>query len=305
MGNNKKNNFSKGKKTKRRKLISIKNKLVIIDIVLILLCVGLYIKREIAFNNTLIRVTSKDYYHMSTVLTNYFEERIENIYLAKVVEIKEDITVPFISQLPDYPNGCEATSAVMLLNAYGIEISLTEFVNSYMSKDTIYYMGGTLIGPDPETTYAGNPTDWVYGMGIYAPGIKNAMEKVIASLKSISENENIKYFVYSSYNEDYPLSYYEDSFPIVIWATVDYEPATDVYSWKSYDGSTTYTYTKNSHTIVVLDSDEEYYYINDPLTSSGGTKIKKEKLEKSFKSNGNQVVGIKVFDYTYYNLRKR
>lgn len=300
----KKGSFSKGKKARKRMLVSIKNKLIIIDIILILLCIGLYIKKETALNNTLIQVTSKDYYKMSKTLTDYFEKRIEDIYLAKIVEIKEDISVPFISQLPNYPNGCEATSAVMLLNAYGIDISLTEFINNYMSKNTIYYSGGMLVGPNPETTYAGNPADPVWGLGIYAPGIKNAMEKVIASVKSIAENENIKYFVYSSYNEEHPLEFYEDSFPIVIWATVDYTPATDVFRIMSYDGTTIYTYTKNSHTIVVTGSDENYYYINDPLTSSGGTKIEKEKLEKSFKSNGSQVVGIKVFDYTYYNLRK-
>lgn len=57
----------------------------------------------------------------------------------------------------------------------------------------------------------------------------------------------------------------------------------------------TYTYPKNSHTIVVTGVDKEYYYVNDPLQSEGNTKVKKKDLEKSFDSLGRQVVGIQKF----------
>lgn len=66
-----------------------------------------------------------------------------------------------------------------------------------------------------------------------------------------------------------------------------------MFSWRSYDSHDTYTYPKNSHTIVVVGMDEEYYYVNDPLLDSGNWKIEKKKLEDSFDSMGRQVVRIK------------
>lgn len=280
-----------------------KKVLVIVMAVLLVIFAGLYIKEKNSFKSTLTPLTKGDYFQRRLVLTDYFDNYNQDKYLDKKNNntLKTEISVPFISQLPDYPNGCEAASAVMLLNAYGIDITLTEFIESYMEKDVIYSNQGAWYGPNPETTYAGNPADGVWGFGIFAPGIKSAMEKVIANTQNIYESEDIKYYVYCNSETAYSLDYYKNSFPLVIWVSTDYEPISEMWTWKSYDNEITYTYPKNSHTIVVIDSDDEYYYVNDPLMSSGGTKIEKEKLEKSFDSNGRQIVGIKICNFVTYD----
>jgi len=55
----------------------------------------------------------------------------------------------------------------------------------------------------------------------------------------------------------------------------------------------TYTYPKNSHTILITGVDELYYYINDPLKKEKNLLIPKEKLEKSYDSMGRQLILFK------------
>lgn len=105
-------------------------------------------------------------------------------------------------------------------------------------------------------------------------------------------------YAYDTSDTAWTLDCYTSVFPVIIWATTNYEPVNEMWTWKSYDSRHTYTYPKNSHTIVVTGVDKEYYYVNDPLQSEGNTKVKKKDLEKSFDSLGRQVVGIQKFgDY--------
>lgn len=197
--------------------------------------------------------------------------------------------VPFILQNPDYPNGCESVSAVMLLQSYGIDMTVKEFVDDYLSKDVIFSKDGDRFGPNPRDTYAGDPRSATGGFGIFEPGIRSAIAKALYE----KAEDDTDYHVYGSETKA-PLSLQaSEGLPIVIWATQNYEPVKEMFSWRSYDSHDTYTYPKNSHTIVVVGMDEEYYYVNDPLLDSGNWKIEKKKLEDSFDSMGRQVVRIK------------
>lgn len=84
--------------------------------------------------------------------------------------------------------------------------------------------------------------------------------------------------------------------PFLIWTTIDYIEAKDIYEWFSYDGKNTYTYPKNSHVIVVTRVDENYYYINDPLKSEKNIQVAKDQLEKSFDSLGRQMILIETYE---------
>lgn len=222
-----------------------------------------------------------NYFRYSTMLVsqeNYYQEQFASV------------NVPFIQQNPNYPNGCEAVSAVMLLQSYGINITVNEFVDRYLKKNMIYLKNGVLYGPNPRDTYAGNPRSTTMGFGVFEPGVKLAIEKVLRD----KSKEKINYKVYGSAQKE-PLSYWKKAkLPIVIWITTNYKPANEMCTWKSYDKKHTYTYPKKSHTVVLVDVDEKYYYINDPLKNTGNTKIEKEKLEASFDSLGRQVVGIEI-----------
>lgn len=68
-----------------------------------------------------------------------------------------------------------------------------------------------------------------------------------------------------------------------------------MFVWKSYDKTTTYTYSKTSHTVVVTGYDEEHYFINDPLKGKD-IAVEKKKAEKSFDALGRQYIKIQLYD---------
>ncbi len=197
------------------------------------------------------------------------------------------LDVPYINQNPKYPNGCESASAVMLLNYFNIDISLEEFINNYLAKDKVYEKSGKRYGPNPQLSYAGDPST-SKGWGAYEPVIINAINKVLTT-----KNLNNEFKVGGSeqklsLNE---LARYYEVVPFIIWVTSDYSEITQLYKWYSYDNKKLYTYAKNEHVVVLTGIDENYYYINDPLTKKN-VQVKKEVLEKSFDSMGRQYIGI-------------
>jgi len=296
------------------------NRLKIIVVIIILLLIFsnilwfiIYKREKNSLKHSITPVTKGDYYQEQLALVSNYEiarEEKNNYEIAvsdrKILTttneiesfIKED--VPFIKQIPNYPNGCEAVSATMLLQSYGIDITVDEFVDKYMKKDAIYSQDGERYGPDPRTTYAGDPSSKTGGFGIFEPGIKLAVEKVLHD--KIEKGKS--YAVIGSDIKE-PLScYMRNKHPIVIWATTNYEPVDEMWNWKSYNKEQTYTYPRKSHTIVVTGVDKDYYYVNDPLKDEGNIKIEKEKLEKSFDALGRQVVEIEIYDMRELNFEE-
>lgn len=81
-----------------------------------------------------------------------------------------DVKVSSVCQLPDYPNGCEAASAVSMLNTAGIHVSLSDFVEKYLPKSDVRISFGCMYGPDPKEFYAGNPDAGAGRMGVLVTG---------------------------------------------------------------------------------------------------------------------------------------
>lgn len=280
-----------------------KDKIIFISLVLIILgtnfCWYKIYNREIKrVKNSLIPPLTNDYYSNQLILTNSIKRYEKNNYIYEYPNIaenkfledkylnkKEIYDVPLISQLPDYPNGCEAASAVMLLKFYGIDITLEEFFN-YLPKDKIYIENGTRYGPNPALFYAGDPKSETGGWGCFDIVIAKTINKILAE-KNPDLAPNLKTNIE-------PLENLAYNGPSLIWITIDYHEAKEIFTWTSYDKSETYTYPKNEHVVVLTGYDEEYYYLNDPLKNEKNIKVKKEVLEKSYDSLGRQSVSIKV-----------
>lgn len=194
--------------------------------------------------------------------------------------------VPFIAQNPKYPNGCEAASTTMLLNYYGMNITLTDFINNYLNMDKVYTKNGVRYGPNPEVCYAGDPASLHGGWGCFSTAIENAVNKLI-NKKYVN-----KYTVKQNTSKASLPELAKSKKPFAVWTTISYNVVKGQYTWKSYDGKTTYTYPKDLHVIVVIGQDDNYYYVNDPLKNTGNTKIAKSTLEKSFDSMGRKAIMI-------------
>ena len=271
-------------------------------------------REEETLKNALIPTLSNDYFTNQLALTNqakikedydytegqqyamyndpWYQEVIDNLYQM------EPLDVPLINQNPDYPNGCEAAAATMLLNYLGINITLEDFINNYLPMSDVYEKNGVRYGPNPAISYAGNPKDPSRGWGTFEPVIVNAITTILKKQKK--ENPKLEYNMYEN-DEKYSLKTAADQLngtftPFLIWTTIDYTEAKDIYEWFGYDKKNTYTYPKNSHVVVVTGVDENYYYINDPLKSEKNIPIEKEQLEKSFDSLGRQLILIETYE---------
>lgn len=260
-------------------------------------------KEQEKVKHAIIPSLSNDYYSSQIALTqnakNYFDEVYEmdrKEYVESEGWLLYQNEVPLVLQNPDFPNGCEAAAAVMLLNYWGIDITLQEFVEKYLLQETVYEENGVRYGPNPASYYAGNPKDEKRGWGCFEPVIANAIQNVLNVYQK--EDKATENYILRGENK-YPLSmylyYYKE--PVMIWTTINYEEVSEVYEWFSYDKKNTYTYPKNSHAIVVTGMDENYYYINDPLKETKNIPVEKAKLEKSFDSLGRQVIGIQIYHF--------
>ena len=272
-----------------------KYKIIIIITSLLFLLIGsniswylFYQKQNSRVKNSLIPSLTDDYYNNQIALTKYvkyYEEYASAIIYNSNPNYPEIKDVPLINQNPTYPNGCEAASATMLLNYYGINITLEEFI-SYLPKNEVYIKKGTRFGPDPSKYYAGDPTSENKGWGCF--------DLVIArTIKQILEERGSNLQAFLNYDKK-PINHAISDTPCLLWVTTDYEETTEIFTWLSYDKKTTYTYPKNEHVVVLTGSYDKYYYDNDPLKRETNIPIEKEKLEKCFDSLGRQYIHLIV-----------
>ena len=200
---------------------------------------------------------------------------------------------PLVSQNPKYPNGCEAASAVMLLNYYGIEITLDEFIEQYLPKNKVYESEGVRYGPDPSKYYAGDPASEKREWGTFDVVISEAIQKVIEDKQT--ENPYLMETISLNENKNALKEFFQAT-PVLIWVATDYKEVETVYEWRRKKKKYTYTYPMNSHVVVLTGYDDTYYYINDPLKNEKNIPVLKEELERSFDSLGRQAVFLNIYE---------
>lgn len=295
----------------KKKKIAVSLAFSALSVVLILsLGINLFLVREVyrereRVKNAVMPLVSEDYFTRSVIAAQYeagyYRDELEeygDAAFAKRVPVQQ-VDVKRLSQLPDYPNGCESACAVMMLQYYGIDISLSEFIDRYLPRQSVFEKGGRRYGPDPSRFYAGNPQSEKGGWGCFPPAIQKGLTDAFADrgLGKCDSNTVLlkkdgglyRYFIVDCSGAE--LFRYEE-LPMIIWVTQDYEPVSEMYEWQQFGGNKTFTYPKKSHTVVVTGYDEEFYYINDPLRAEDTVKVEKEKLEECFMSAGCLAVSV-------------
>jgi len=276
-----------------KKKKQLKNKMFIVLIFLLLLgniYFGYqYYKAKNGVKNAIIPSLNDDYFTKQLFLVEYSKDAelkteswLSDNNFANESSSSKILDVKRIGQNPVYPNGCEAAASVMLLDYYGFSISLNHFIDNFLPMRPVYEKGGKRFGPDPAKYYAGDPSSLTRGWGCFSPVIKSSISEVL-------NNDTYEVVDFSNIS----LSQLQDELPIIIWVTIDYQPVKEVYEWQDEINSKTYTYPKNSHTVVLVGFDEKNYYVNDSLQPEEILKIPKTSLEQSYDSLGRQALGIK------------
>ena len=196
-----------------------------------------------------------------------------------------------VDQRADYPNGCEAASAVMLLRRMGVDITLDQFVRRYLPTAPVYYRNDVMYGPDPNLFYAGDPSSDSHGWGCFEPVIRGAVCQLLRDLTGKPQLEANLFFA----GKNMTLRALSEHLPALIWITSGYDVTQDYYEWHSYDGKKTYRYPRGSHTVLLTTCDKDYYYFSDPLTGQSNVKVSREQLADSFDSAGRKFVAFSSF----------
>lgn len=198
------------------------------------------------------------------------------------------IDAPYIYQGFDYPQGCEAVTAVMALQHAGIDIDVDTFIDGYLDMGRSPSLGG--YGPDPEAVYCGNPKD-NSGWGCCSSVIAKAVNKLDGTGLKCERLEHATLDMLCK-------NYIDCDIPVMIWATVDMRDSSAErnYAYWKTNGGKKVRYNMYSHCLLLVGYDDEYYYFNDPLVMHcDGTKYTaypKKDVEKAYAILNSQSLAI-------------
>lgn len=193
------------------------------------------------------------------------------------------IDAPILAQKPHFPSGCEAVSAVMLLNYWGETITPDRFIDDWLPKSTRFYtQNGRYYGPDPYKCYVGDPRT-SQGYGCMAPVIERAINDYYGNQSPL---QNVSGLTLPQLCKDY----IANDQPVLVWVSIGMIEIYGSAQWYLEDG-TLFTWPANEHCMLLVGYDDTYYYFNDPYTG----KLKKYAhwiCEDRFNTLGQQALVI-------------
>lgn len=185
------------------------------------------------------------------------------------------LDVENIPQNPELPNGCEITSAAIVLNYLGYAVDKTMLAEEYLPLHIPYWEA------DPAVEFMGNPAD---ELSYYClPGaVTTAVNAYLADQDSAYTAWDI-----TGADPDELEEYVAQGTPVLVWATRAFtEPLYD-YTFTLPDGTWPYG---NSHCLVLTGYDADNYYFADPMLEI--TEIDRETFAVRFAQMGSYAVVI-------------
>lgn len=189
------------------------------------------------------------------------------------------------------PTGCEAVSAVAVLNYLGIKISPGEFIDNFLSKQSFYYADGVMYGANPEEKFAGNPYDY-YSLGCFPPVVADAIENMKEFGYKGSKKIETK-VITEEVLEDICREYVTNNIPVLVWVTVDMKESKEGTNYYFEDG-TEYTWMSGEHCMVLCGYDKDKYYFKDSLSNGRTVGYEKDIVALSYQQMGSRALVIYI-----------
>jgi len=197
---------------------------------------------------------------------------------SEVVELKG---IETFCQHPHYPTGCESVSLYILLNYYGVDVTVADIVEALPKGEEPYKKDGVYYGADPHKVFVGDPRR-ESSFGVYnEPIAKTAQQfKDGAVAESGVSLERIKKTV-------------AGRDPVIVWTTVSYERSPKVTAgWKVKETGEEIQWMGNEHAVVVYGYDADNIYVSDPYDGKKKV-IPEEDFMRSYSGFGGMVVYYK------------
>ena len=195
---------------------------------------------------------------------------------------KQMLDVPVVSQLPELPRGCEVTSLAMLLAYAGVNVDKMELASNIKKDSTPYEnKNGTIYYGHPNSGFIGdmynhsNP-----GLGVYHKPIYELAERYLPGrILDLTGEEFFKIEQHLA-----------DGFPVWVIINTKYKllPDSSFVTWQTPEGAIEITY--HEHAAVITGFDDQYVYVNDPLTVEKNKKIPKQAFIEAWVQMGRQAI---------------
>lgn len=189
--------------------------------------------------------------------------------------------VPAISQLPNFPTGCEVVALEMLLRYNGFEYTTEDLISILPTTKKPFYENGVLKGGHPDDAFIGSPYD-ERSFGVYAPVILRLIEEV-----SPGESKDLT----GQSFEDVLNFLKEESQPIMMWVTMRLAEPKKTLQWQTPKGS--FQWIAPEHVVLLIGYDKNHVYANDPITGKLETYDRKL-FELRWNEMGKQAASFKV-----------
>ena len=201
------------------------------------------------------------------------------------------IKVPLVNQLPNYPTGCEAASATMVLKYRGYDITLAKMVAA-IPRENLRTVNGKRYGPRITEKFVGDPrgtyTSKNPGYGAFAPVITKSMNTVIG-------NQYGKHKAYNKTGTTFTelLTYIDRGAPVIVWSTYNLQTPTKVNAWyiATNTGPEYFSYPRGTHVCVLVGYDSKNVYLADPYGAKTKT-FTRSAFNDKYKLLGRQAVVV-------------
>lgn len=280
-GNNKAAKNKKNKKNNKKRKNILTTFILLISITALCLVIGIYYrdnhKQKEDDNTVVLNVDST----LETLSVD--PERIKSAILEHTTRAAENyeypnsfsLDIPFVSQYPELPTGCEITALTTVLNYLGYNVDKLTMADYYLDK-------GKMGEVSPYKAFIGNPRD-EDSCGAFAPVLVNSATKYLKSQRSYMNVYNI---TGAEYNE--LLDYVDDGHPVLVWETMYMKEPYESCTW-NIDGENI-MWLSREHAMVLIGYTQSTYIMADPLR--GICEYDKELVETRYKSMGKQAIVI-------------
>ena len=280
-GNNKAAKNKKNKKNNKKRKNILTTFILLISITALCLVIGIYYrdnhKQKEDDNTVVLNVDST----LETLSVD--PERIKSAILEHTTRAADNyeypnsfsLDIPFVSQYPELPTGCEITALTTVLNYLGYNVDKLTMADYYLDK-------GKMGEVSPYKAFVGNPRD-EDSCGAFAPVLVNSATKYLKSQRSYMNVYNI---TGAEYNE--LLDYVDDGHPVLVWETMYMKEPYESCTW-NIDGENI-IWLSREHAMVLIGYTQSTYIMADPLR--GICEYDKELVETRYKSMGKQAIVI-------------
>ncbi len=185
-------------------------------------------------------------------------------------------------QHPQYLTGCESIALHILLNYYGIDVSIDDIIKDLPKGELPFEVNGVLYGSNPEKVFVGDPSN-LSSYGVYNKPIAEVANKY---KKGAVAKNNV------SIEDIQRIIYYGN--PVIAWTNITEKIADIVISktWYDMDTFEKVNWISGEHAVVVYGYDQDNFYISNPYNGKKYP-IKKEIFIYYYEALGKRIVYYK------------